>query len=431
MFSPCCSCLSQTHSIYTCPLINYNPNKSIVIQRLTYSKPQERVFFNRIKTRNLVNYKKIKVNAFRIRFNPSLMKTFEKSIDHFQKSDINKEIPKRPNRIKNTRTIIRSDSLQSYRDIIKPKNIKNVIKKERNCVSLENFEILNENSAALVGDRKFSEGDLSIPKNLDEKIKKTKSSKDFISSCNLQEVVMQEIEENPVRSYDKLLLDEFLFEDPKSLINLNKISYENFPKSKEKLQKTEDIMCSIGRGKSEDKLQLNSFNSPRDPEERSYKRKTMTPKKSSVESKHKFSFHKEIDDTSLESKKFKARSRRKVSTLQKISKEFEEHFGHEHKKQQTSKNMESIQRIKSRNFSTKIDIKKELENQIDFKSKGLFDYDFDLMRNFKNYFVDSNFENIQYKRSRLKIMDFRGYSPISSPCHSGFKRRPAISVAKI
>ena len=99
--------------------------------------------------------------------------------------------------------------------------------------------------------------------------------------------------------------------------------------------------------------------------------------------------------------------------------------------------MENIQRIKSRNFSTKIDIKKKLDNQkfshIDLKSKGLFDYDFDLMKNFKNYFVESNFEKKQYKRSLLKadIMDFRGYSPISSPCHSGFRRRPAISLAKL
>ena len=84
-----------------------------------------------------MNYKKIKVNAFKIRFNPNLMRTFDKRIDHIEKFEINNEIPKMPNRIKISRTIIRSESLQSYRDFIQPKNTNKLIKR-RNCVSLEN-----------------------------------------------------------------------------------------------------------------------------------------------------------------------------------------------------------------------------------------------------------------------------------------------------
>ena len=160
-----------------------------------------------------------------------------------------------------------------------------------------------ENSKAL--DRKFSDGDLGMQKNLDEKMKKTKSSKEFISSCNLQEVI-QESEEMPVRSSDKLFNFE---ENKKSLNNLNKISYENFPKSKERLKKTDDIMCSIGRVKSEDKLisnfrnaPLDSFNSPQDLEAEKHR----NPYKKKII--HKSSSHKEIDISLSESKIQRKRS---------------------------------------------------------------------------------------------------------------------------
>lgn len=72
----------QGHPLSSCPVVNFLPNRQLLILRRTFSRPQERRAWPRRKrngnqwTGSLGNCKKVKHNAFKIRFDPGVMAVF-------------------------------------------------------------------------------------------------------------------------------------------------------------------------------------------------------------------------------------------------------------------------------------------------------------------------------------------------------------------
>jgi len=150
LFSPCYSCNEDTHILYKCPLITHNSKKSQAIQRLNYSKPQLRQVFVRKGDRNkyaLKNFQRNRLGSFKIRFNGTVMRTFERSICPHElplsfKDNLDQVMfdyqNKKKAALKNT---IDSLSLQSFRDLADHLSCEQdfVIKRWKSAENLKQF----------------------------------------------------------------------------------------------------------------------------------------------------------------------------------------------------------------------------------------------------------------------------------------------------
>ena len=75
----CYSCIQKGHFFEECPLLRYIPNKSFIIQRLNFTKPQKRGSFLRknCKKNTLKDIKNNFKNALKLRFSKSVMPHFK------------------------------------------------------------------------------------------------------------------------------------------------------------------------------------------------------------------------------------------------------------------------------------------------------------------------------------------------------------------
>ena len=291
LFSPCYSCLAETHSLYQCPLINLNFKKKLVIERFTYTKPQERKKIIRAADHvgHLIrlNFQKIKLSAIKIRFNASLMRSYGSDI-HSEKNEHEDQRKKNTNNNKKKK-FIESQSLQSLRDLEKHQTLNDEVDERMwaSMYNLNSYSKINEYKSLCTFDNILSEKEKYNLKNLclfDNRGKEKSNS-----ASNLQDF------DDKLRkvSQEKLPSAEVLIEKPESnceIINLNKF-HEKSKIMREKHQKNEPDVSSISIISKMNDKKFPSSNANLDDEELFESRKKIDFSKKIHSGKSKINFH--------------------------------------------------------------------------------------------------------------------------------------------
>ena len=476
LFSPCYSCLAETHSLYQCPLVNLNSKKKLVIERYTYTKPQERKKIIRSDHEghlSRINYQKIKLSAIKIRFNTPLMRTYGSGA-HLEKNEHEDKTKRNTNNNKKKK-FIESQSLQSLRDLESHQTLNDEVD-ERMWASMHNLN----SSSKINGDKSLSSYDnINSEKGAFNLKNKCLFDKEVKEKSNLWDIddKLKKV------SQKKLPSVEFLIEKPESncgIINLNKFDEKQKIMEKNLQQNESDISSKSIISKINDKkFSLSNLNLDVEEIFESRNKIDFSKKIQSAESKinfqprgiiktcSKYSVPSEefLYGYSLKSKNYIEQTATKKTSLEKISNE--ERFSNDFIKIQKNRNPKkqpSLQKyiteyeehldnnigspvtqthlkvekpdanmkikknspLKGQLSSQKelIEISNNKINPADFqKNDRLFNYDFETISNFKHYFNNGNYKNRQEKYVRLHLS-----GPSQPSCPS--MRRKAIASFK-
>jgi len=114
----CLSCNKSNHSIDNCPLLTYCPDKTFLIERLNFSRPQKRLVFSRkTKKKNTFKDKKTVLRSvMQVRFNKSLMNIYYGTFNWSQDLKVLDEIPEKNEKFMELSIPIRAKSLDHIKE---------------------------------------------------------------------------------------------------------------------------------------------------------------------------------------------------------------------------------------------------------------------------------------------------------------------------
>jgi len=385
-------------------MITHNSKKNLVIQRHLFSRPQIRESFDRCNNskKALKNYQLNRKNAIKIRFNWNIMKSFEKSL-YTDKTSINprysnyRQSFRKPFISKKYfRRNIDTLSLESLRDLKNHVLEENDQKKWKSADDFFlNFNI-KPSSENIFSNEIQSQYKLKSLCKFDEKLHRNKESKEILIPVNENKNKPFEESMKKSESFEKLKKNK------ESYHNFNQIISGIFPSSQINLELIEEEKEVDFSEISKNELDLS-------------KKKTVTL--SPLIEKRENHHLKKKSEEIIESFLFEEENKDKDPFCEKINgKDSEEEF--------FGRRIDKTKTFSTRKSEFSPYLKQEKKPILKLKSKTsigkknedkkqLFDYEFEIMRDFKKYFSEGNFKNVQKrmginKENVSKSFTFRG-----------------------
>lgn len=404
-FNKCISCNEQGHFLEKCPLINYCPDKEFLIERLNFSRPQERNFqFRKYMKKNSFAIKSKAIQGvIKMRFNKKLMRKYfisdpslktnvknnEESYENFGEYD-NSEKEDEEITIERSKSLTFISESQKIPDLQRKcslEELKNISKQQLG----ETFYPKQKEINHMLNRNTYEEEDIELLKKLNQNHLKN-------STQNL-----------PSEKSEKDLSKMFLEEDSSNKFNKSRTKFVNFENSP-LLNKSEESKEKINR-------QRNKKNSKKLP--------TIKKLRDSSET--------------LNSPKLRQQETLKIPIIETLSsivlKQGNKLDSNEKIKSQISKTNlfnEAFNKFKNLNINIsrsnfkQSDDSKEISENLSFKQRkttilkngknnneenlsqatNMFIYDFEVKKDFKNYFKNNNSSIILTKHSSPSEISF-------------------------
>lgn len=379
----CNSCANQDHFIEQCPKLTYYPNKHLIIDRLNYSKPQFRnIALRKSRKQNaFLSKKNATKNAMHVRFNKSLM-------NHFKEYN---------NNLKNIENDKNSNKSIEIQNISQKKNKENDLKEI-------NDDSLFFRSKSLPTIRSAIHEPLK-----EKKIKSLCDFGDLNSKIPINRIF--DLEKNEITKMYQSSFEEDMRQE--RLKHQEKVHFKmEFEEEKEKSQENASLLNLNYKNESDQDNSLVSSKmefSPLNMNKKINEISNENIRKESCESnteniEEKTNLHKNLQNVkfndnsrSVSWRNLKIPSLKKQSntnlcnspelpimmkqTSKKITQKFHNTIG-----TKTTRSIKSSLKLESDNI---------LKNKwLDRKKKELFLFDFEIMKEFENYFKECNLGNI-------------------------------------
>ena len=217
IFQKCFSCKDADHSLHECPYLKYCPDKLFLIERLNFSRPQKRLFYNRQKTKkNSLNSKNmVTKGALKLRFDKNLMSKFY-NLNTSQDNSDNDDSPKS---LDNSSILRFTKSLENISDNILVKSTKKRFNSLSDLKSLESgwrsrkFSLdKNELDKIFKKDEEEEENEGVNPiMNNNEVSRRDKSEDSLIKHSKLNMLTNKHMQKSQELEFDKKNIDSNIF----------------------------------------------------------------------------------------------------------------------------------------------------------------------------------------------------------------------------
>lgn len=405
----CPGCSSEKHCMYECNITGYVPKRSQIIYKKNFSQPQSRKVFahnDRKKSQALKNIKNVKNDAIKIRFNEKYMKSFQKAIMNCKNEDDSADENSNED-LSNSEEIKmkyfnETWSLNTFRDLISAENKET--QKIKRSASLGDFRSTNKSKRNSLYNLQAL-CNFNQPK-ADEVIKSDLKimgdvqnlfDKKFCFSKSFEEKSDEKIDEKKEEKLDEKE------EEKNKLLMRTKTSEKviNSPKLNFSIDNEQNMKSSVNFNLEDEKNNISSIDLK--PEKHSFSR--LFSKISQKESMKRHSnegiaAEKLKRQTTIErqvlrknnSRSFEIRNRKNKKEESVVPQEKNPDAKNLTKKRSTHLiNVQQLSKIEEIPLSI-------IENDVNLKM--LFDYEFDIFKNFSNYFKEWNISNMKKKKGR-------------------------------